>query len=291
MQFIQRISRGYQFEPYYRVEETQILKAFQRFLDDAPAGYQKEERDALNASVHDWDSDYSISVFSAARDANRKSVFKQRATDELIQVLPQWSKKGRSFEEDMSLEINDSARLFIDSYIDKITRLMNGDFSALANAPIAASICEALWTVVQMKKVNPNAIGVFFRSQHFAEVPTVQLSARLFSAYKQRLRRAKTPPDPTSRRTREKLSGFLYDIQHAATYAPYCDAYFTDNAMADLMKDELVKVEADFGCKVFSVENKDSFLLWLEALESQMTPAHAEDLSWAYPRRFPFHSQ
>ena len=276
------------FEPYYRVEEAQVLKAFQRFLDGAPAAYQKEERDALCPSVHDWDGDYSISVFSAARDADRRSVFKQQAADELIQALPQWARKGRTFEEDMSLEISDAARLLIDSYADKAARLMIGDFSALTNAPVSASVGEGLWLVVRARKVDPKAIGAFLRSQHFAEVPSVHLSARLFSAYKERLRLAKTPPDPTSKKTRQKLSGFLYDIQHAATYAPYCDGYFTDNAMAKLMKDIRVRVEADFGCKVFSVDSKDDFLAWLEALESRMTPDHAEDLSWAYPKRFPF---
>ena len=119
VQFIQRVSRGHKFEPYYRVEEAQILKAFQRFLDGAPAAYQKEERDALCPSVHDWDGAYSISVFSAARGADRRSVFKQRATDELIQVLSQWARNGRTFEEDMSLEISDAARLLIDSYANR----------------------------------------------------------------------------------------------------------------------------------------------------------------------------
>src|SRR6185312_1942825 len=47
VRFIQGVSRGHHFEPYYRVEETQIVKAFQSFLDGAPAAYQKEERDAL----------------------------------------------------------------------------------------------------------------------------------------------------------------------------------------------------------------------------------------------------
>jgi hypothetical protein len=94
VKFIQGVSRGHQCEPYYRVEERQILKAFQRFLEGDPAPYQKEERDALCPSVHDWDGAYSISVFSAARDADRRSVFKQRATDELIQVLPQWAMRA-----------------------------------------------------------------------------------------------------------------------------------------------------------------------------------------------------
>src|ERR1035438_5223739 len=43
--FIQRLSRAHHFEPYYRLEETQILKAFQAFLADKPAQYVKEERD------------------------------------------------------------------------------------------------------------------------------------------------------------------------------------------------------------------------------------------------------
>ena len=59
--------------------------------------------------------------------------------------------------------------------------------------------------------------------------------------------------------------------------------------MAKLMKNKRVNVEADFGCRVFSVDSKADFVTWLEALESQMNPEHAEDLSWVYPKRFPFH--
>jgi hypothetical protein len=59
--------------------------------------------------------------------------------------------------------------------------------------------------------------------------------------------------------------------------------------MAKLMKDQCVGVELDFGCKVFSADTKDDFLAWLETLESRMTAQHANDLSWAYPHRFPFH--
>jgi hypothetical protein len=289
VRFIQRVSRGHHFEPYWRVEERQIVRAFQRFLGSAPAPHQKEERDALCPSVHDWDGDYSVSVFSAATGAARKSLFKQRAIEELVKALPQWTNKGRTFEEDMNLEISEAARSLVDSYAKKTARLMMGDFSALTDSPINASMGEALWRVVEAKNVDPTAIGAFLRSQHFAEVPVVQLSARLFSTYKRRLRLSKTPPDPTSKKTREKLSGFLHDIQHGATYAPYCDGYFTDNAMAKLLKEQGVRVEEDFGCKVFSVDSKDDFLAWLETLRSRMTPEHANDLSWVYPRRFPFH--
>lgn len=51
--------------------------------------------------------------------------------------------------------------------------------------------------------------------------------------------------------------------------------------MAKLMNNKRVNVEADFRSK--------DFVRGLAALESQMTPQHANDLSWAYPKRFKFH--
>ncbi len=284
VKFIQRISRGHRFEPYWRVEETQIVRAFDAFLDKDQAAYQKEDRDALSPSVHDWDGDYSVSVFSAATGVERRSFYKQEALAELLGELPQWANRTRTFEEDMALEISDSARLLVDSYAKKAARLMTGDFSALLDSPIDSSIVETMRYVVQAKKADLATIGAFFQSAHFAAVPSVQLSARLFSTYKANLRLSKTAPDPASKKTRSKLSGFLSDVQHAATYAPYCDGYFTDNAMARLMKEKRVNVEGDFGCKVFCAKSMDELLAWLEGVKSRITPEHADDLSWAYPR-------
>jgi hypothetical protein len=87
VQFIQRVSRGHHFEPYYRVEETQILKAFQAFLAGEPALYVKEERDALPSRVHDWDGLYSVSVFRAASDVERKRQFKEQGVEELVSTF------------------------------------------------------------------------------------------------------------------------------------------------------------------------------------------------------------
>lgn len=284
VQFIQSISRGHRFEPYWRIEETQIVKAFQAFLDNAPADYQKEQRDALSPSVHDWDGDYSVSVFSAATGVELRSHYKQRALAELLKALPGWANKARTFEDDMALEISDAARALLDSYAKKSARLKAGDFSALIDAPIDSSIVEIMAYVARVRNADLATIGAFFMSPHFAAVPSVQLSARLYSAYKDRLRSSKTALDPTSKKTQAKLFGFFYDVQHAATYTPYCDGYFTDNEMAKLMKHERVKAEEDFGCKIFSVENMDEFLSWIEETKSRMSPKHADDLSWAYPR-------
>jgi hypothetical protein len=152
------------------------------------------------------------------------------------------------------------------------------------DAPVSASIVEAMVYVLSIKKMESDAarvIRLFFASKHFAEVPAQQLSARLFSTFKKRVREG-AYPNPA--KAREKLSGFLYDIQHAATYVPYCDVFFTDKFMADLLNDRHVDAERMFGCKVFSVSKTAEFFSWLEDVKSRMTADHADGLTWAYPK-------
>jgi hypothetical protein len=264
VQFIQRVARGHHFEAYYRVEETQILKSFQAYLANDPATYVKEERDALPSSVHDWDGDYSVSVFRAASGVERKRQFKEQAIDELVNTLSNWAASKNSFEQDMELELRDAGRILMEQYAKKTGRLWAGDFSALVDSPISASVVEDMVYVLSVKKMQADAARIipsFFQSKHFAAVPSQQLSARLFGTFKKRVREGAYP---NPEKAREKLSGFLFDVQHAATYVPYCDAFFTDRFMADLLNDKSVDAERTFGCKVFSVSKTAEFFGWLE---------------------------
>ena len=284
LNFIQRVARGHHFLPYYRVEGTQILKAFQAYLAESPATYMKEESDALPSSVHGWDDDYSISVFRAASGADRKREFKRQAVEELVNTLTNWAASKNTLEEDMALELTDSARILMESYAKKAERLRSGDFSALIDSPIIASIVENLVHVLSAKEIQGGdelIIPSFFASAHFAEVPSMQLSARLFSTFKKRVREG---AHRNSEKARKKLSGFLFDVQHAATYLPYCDAFFADNAMADLLNDPHVNVEQDFGCEIFSASKMSKFFSWLEKVRSSMTADHADGLGWAYAK-------
>lgn len=68
----------------------------------------------------------------------------------------------------------------------------------LVDGPVAGTVAEAglnslpRKSIANAKEVDPMAIGAFLRSPHYAQVPTVQLSARLFAAYKESLRTPKT---------------------------------------------------------------------------------------------------
>jgi hypothetical protein len=194
--FIQRVARGHHFEPYYRVEATQILKAFQAYLANRSASYTREERDALPPRIHDWDGDYSVSVFSAASGVDRKRELKRRAIEELVKTLGDWATSKNTFEEDMELELRDSGRILMENYRNKTSRLWAGDFSALLASPISACVVEHMVYVLSIKQMQGDAVRVipsFFASKHFAEVPSQQLSARLFSTFKNGCVKGHTP--------------------------------------------------------------------------------------------------
>ena len=171
LNFIQRVARGHRLEPYWCVQETQILKAFQAYLANAPAAYIIEEREALPSSVHDWDGPYSVSVFHAASEVESKRGFKRRATKELVRTLSDWKRSKNTFEQDMELELRDSARILMENYGKKTARLWAEDFSALIDSPISASVVEYMFDILSAKGMQGDAVRVipseFFTSKHF----------------------------------------------------------------------------------------------------------------------------
>ncbi len=66
-------------------------------------------------------------------------MFKTQAVDELLNCLPKWANKSRTFEEDMELEISDAAKILVDHYTTQELRLWTGDFAALIDSPIDAT--------------------------------------------------------------------------------------------------------------------------------------------------------
>lgn len=184
----------------------------------------------------------------------------------------------------MELEFTDGARLWIEEYAKKTARLYKGDFSALIDAPISAGIVETLVFIVQELKSDPKAMPEFFASQHYRLIPSQQLSARLYAAFKQRLRRNADKLPASDAEREDKYSGLTFDVQHAATYAPYCDAYFADRAMANLLEDKRVATETTYGCKIFSSSKMSQFKNWCDSVKAGMTSQHADDLTWAYER-------
>ena len=107
----------------------------------------------------------------------------------------------------MELEFRDAAGIFVEVYAEKTARLYAGDFSALVDAPIAASVMEYLVHIATTLKADIRSIPAFFVSAHFRAIPMQQLSARLYGAFKNACIRRPTSFELQRRRGRKSIPG------------------------------------------------------------------------------------
>jgi hypothetical protein len=68
--------------------------------------------------------------------------------------------------------------------------------------------------------------------------------------------------------------GTVNDIRVIGSILPYCDAMFVDNEMRGYLREEPLTTELQYGVRVFSKNNLDDFLSYLDEIERAADPAH-----------------
>lgn len=283
MEFIKATSRGHEFEPAYDVEQTQIVRAFQAFLRGKTEAFDLQERDAICGNIHEWDDYFRIDVGRYIGDIDLIRDLKRQSVEGLVDLFPTWRLSPNTFEQDVAIELRDAAKGYIDSYANYAVRVADGDYVALFDSPIMSMVVQSLLCCLP-EEMPPEErlkkVGEYFKSNHFSEIPYQWLSVRAFAVLKDMVKRgAYADRDAAVKR----LSGFFQDVKHVSTYAPYCDAFIMDQAMATLVTDPSIALEARYGVKVFSLNNWDDLLAWMDELEKGMTQEHRAGLAAAYP--------
>ncbi|NVK18321.1 MAG: hypothetical protein HWE30_06490 [Methylocystaceae bacterium] len=284
IEFIKETSRGHEFLPDYQVEQNQLTKAFESWISGAPPFYKKSEDDVFPKNIHEWESYYRIDVGQYTKDRELVRELKKQSVDSLVDIFDGWRASNTTFEEDVIMELNASAKSYLDSYFLYVERILSGDLMAQLNAPIMSRMVEALLLHTPNDISSDKRLKMiidFFTSEHFRLCPYQNLSAKIFAALKLQVKQGAYANDI---KARKKLSGFFYDVSHISNYAPYCHAFFADKSMSQLVARPEVSLSKNYEVKVFSVETMDDFLCWLESLEEEMTEEHIMALRKAYPK-------
>lgn len=283
MEFIKATARGAEFKKDYSVERTQILKAWDAFLKGQSSEYVFEKRDAIEGTLDEWDNYFRIDVGGYMRDVELKRVLKTQAVQELVKVFDEWQASTQTFEQDVALEIHDAGRNYVNTYLTKVNRISQGDFNAVIDSPIVATVVEHMlhWLPEEQLLVDRmRRCMEFFASEHFANVPYLWLEARMFATLKGMVKRG---AHANREKALERLSGVFEDFKHIALYAPYCDAFVMDKAMAELVGQPTVGLGQRYGVEVFSLNNWDDLLAWLDGLQAGMSDEHKAGVATAYP--------
>ena len=283
MEFIKKTSRGHKFKQPYYVEEKQIVNAFQDFLAGKSEDFEIQECNALDDDIHKWEDYFWIDVGGYVGDVELYRDLKQQSVEGLVDLFPSWRQSTNSFEQNVDLENQAAAKAYIDSYLQYSLRIAKGDLNALFDSPVMSKILESLFHCMpksEKPEYEVEAIEYFFRSPHFAKIPYQFISSHVFAALKGMVKHGSFINREKSIR---RLGGVFQDISHIATYAPYCDAFIMDQAMASLVRGPNFDLESKYSVNVYSLNNWDELLAWLDSLEHEMTPEHREGLTEAYP--------
>jgi len=283
MDFIKSTSRGVMFEPAYRIERAQVLKAFSAFLSGAPLQVALKPSDAIRGDLEQWDSYFRIDVRTYIRDSELKRRLKTEAVRDLVTLFDQWTRSADTFEQHVAIEMRDAGRLYVQAYLEMAGRVARGDIMAIIDSPMSATLVEGMLDILPSGIQGPDRLQRcvdYFNSTYFEQVPNERISAHLFATLREMVKRgAYSNRDEAKNR----LSGIFDDIAHVSTYAPYCDAFVMDTPMAELVRQPTVALERQYPIKVFSLRNWDELLTWLDELEAGMTDEHRAALTEIHP--------
>lgn len=284
MEFIKATARGAEFDKKYKVERTQVLKAWVAFLNGKSAEYVFEDCDAISGSLDKWNDYFRIDVGGYNRDIELKRTSKNQAVNLLVDIFDEWQASPQTFDQHVSLEVSEAGKNYMGTYLTMIARMSQGDFAAIIDSPIASRVVENMMHWLpdnQSLEDKLRRCAEFFASNHFAQAPYFWLQARMFATLRDMVKRGAYANREVARK---RLSGVFEDINHISLYAPYCDAFVMDTPMADLMQQPTIRLDQRYGVKVFSLNNWNELLEWLDNLEANMSAEHKAGVIAAYPR-------
>lgn len=104
----------------------------------------------------------------------------------------------------------------------------------------------------------------FLTAEVLGEAPYVRISSMMFAAMAQLASRGKKTP----------VKHPFNDVDMISAYMPYCDAIFVDKEMESVLNEKPLPSELTYPTRVFSVRSKESFLSYLDQIESEASPEH-----------------
>lgn len=282
-EFIKDTSRGHKFRYASDVEKTQMSKAFRAWLNEGPAAYHVEERDALRNNVHQWDGYMRVEVGRYLGDIELIRELKGRSVEGLVDLFPGWRTLKTTFEQHLNQEYLVTAKGYFDAYREYFMRMVSGDADAFLSSPVISLVVQGMLRDFPSDVPEDQRLKVcvefMTQSEHFRDIPSHYLSSRIYATVKDMVRQGSYAHRDKTLRI---FNGFFHDVKHISTYAPYCDAFVMDTRMADIVKKPSVDLERKYGTMVFSENNWGALIAWLEALPAVISDEHKRGLVAAY---------
>lgn len=196
----------------------------------------------------------------------------------LAEVFERWRQEGgtESFDDHLRMEVAKYGESFLVHYAAYLEQLAAG-----GPLDFPPSTVMSVWAVrrafgdagVADEDLESRCVE-YFTSPKLLEVPYFELVSFMFTALWRKARSGqKKPPS----------RGHPTDVRTIAALLPYCDAMFIDKeCRAHLGESPLRELVADYGTRLFSLNERTEFLGYLDDIESAAPRGHLELVGRVY---------
>ena len=291
-QFLKRmyeqLSHGTTFYDAETIKRFQINRSFQEWI-----GEPKEPLDVGNVlmggNLDGWQGRFIISV--SFRDQNpsfSQELRKERdeGSEALNKVFERWqTEKSKSFnewyEEERVSFGKSKIRNYLGSLVDYAGLASGQNQVTMNNLSSLLSPTSVIFTVIHRKlrekglsdkEVLEKSIE-FFNSETIKDMPYLKISSAMYAGLAKEASLGRKEP-PTK--------GMVNDIEVLATYSTYCDALFVDNECRRLLSSKDAKGKIDISSKLFSKNNRNDFITYLDEIEKTADKKHLALIKQVY---------
>lgn len=286
------ISHNISFCEENKIKSLQLLDYAENWISGKKSQAPEINRSlAFTDEINQWLDRFIISVGSFNEDwidqirKDRESI--HQGFKEVFHV---WQKENNlKFEDWYKREVSMYGATMIKEYFKHLVSLKNqsGINIDLMFPPTSVIMFYSLQrffeNIITSKEEALKQTCDFLRSDKIDIVPFIRIYALLAAGLARKAANGqKNPPN-------RGMAKYLDIVSHLL---PYCDAMFIDNGCASLINENPIKDRIGFNTRIFSLNSKDDFLLYLSEIEGQASSDHILKLNEVYGNSWkaPFHS-
>jgi Zn ribbon nucleic-acid-binding protein len=277
-------SSGKTLYPSIMIARDQITQHFEEWLANKKVDFNFEpENIAFEKNLYTWSVGLRVSVGWRPYPGQIESLQKTNIfTEEQLKIIwKRWQSEvdvgfiERVREETLSLGkgLIDTLRRFTERRNFVMAKIAAGQNYNLELddflPPMSNEILEALVRIVRAKGVpGPQIPEIIVRylndADSLLEIPQIRISSVMLAGWAHKAALGKKDPPKST-----------VDVQFISSYLPYCDALFVDKESALVLKEfprntpSYLRLK-EFSAKIFSLNNKDEFLDYLDQLVAEI---------------------
>lgn len=283
-EFIKKVSRGKRFDMQNKIKERQLINAYISFLRNESSKSEIILSNAILPDIHEWDEWPMSGVAWRLTDfiGPIPLIYSRiKFSESFFKALPQWRASNSSLKEDYQLEIKESARFLLTTFINLT---VSGDIEKILESETYRTMQILLELDENTEDIGKKLenLNSFFTSEHFEKIPHINISAGLWAILKREIKKKRFLTSDDQMNNEKQIRGIQNDIEHLSVFVPYCDAVFTEKTMARWLEEWKNHPLGGYTFKVFSAKTWADFDTYLDEIENNITPEVRDELEMIY---------